>query len=248
MYNNFMEKVILEGNISVKAALFSKWRTIEKIYVDQKKHDKDTNYILANAYQANIEVVKVERSVIDEMASGKTHGGLIAIASCRTYQTLDDLANDDFISIVEGVEDPFNLGHVIRSLYACGCKALLLNKRNLSHVESVICKASAGASEKMAIVMIDDFKKVMPTLKKNYQIICANRTSTSQIMYDVDYSKPTCIAIGGEKRGLNRAILDAADIDVYIPYLESFKNALSAVSATTILAAEVMRQRLKKGI
>lgn len=87
------QDLLLEGNISVKAALLAKVRTVCEVIVDEHKNDKDTRYILAKAYEAGVEVKKVSRDAIDDIAEGKTHGGLIARVSERRYQSLADVIN-----------------------------------------------------------------------------------------------------------------------------------------------------------
>ena len=110
--------MILEGNVSVKAAVLGGMREVYEIIVDQNKHDKDTAFILRQAEQRNIKITRADRETIDSMASGRTHGGLIAAAGARKYQSTEEVIDlkDPFFALVEGVEDPFNLGYVIRSL------------------------------------------------------------------------------------------------------------------------------------
>ena len=240
------ENIILEGNISVKSALESKYTKLSKIMVDKKKHDKDTNYILALAYNSDVEVIKCERSEIEPYCSGKTHGGLIGFVLSHTYQSIEDLKDDDFIAIIEGIEDPFNFGHVIRSLYASGVSAIITTNHTFETRQNIICKSSAGASEKIKMIISSDLGEDVRKLKEDFKIICANRSDHSIIMYDYDYTQKVCIAIGGEKRGLSKDVLALSDQDVYIPYNQNFRNALSASSASTILAYEVLRQRLNK--
>lgn len=236
---------IFEGKISVKAALFSPYRKIEKIMIDRTKKDRDTAFILRKAKEKNIPVQLLQRSEIDALCEGKTHGGVIAICNERSYQDLESLINDhSFIAIVEGVEDPFNFGFVLRSLYAAGVDGIIMPPRNWTSAASTLAKSSAGASESLKMVISENMEETLQTLKKNgIKIVCANRDENAIEMYDYDFKQKVCICIGGEKRGLSKTILNASDQDVYIPYQNDFKNALSAASASTILAYEVLRQR-----
>lgn len=240
-----MDFFIFEGNISVKAAVESAYRKVDSLYIDKKKHDKDTNYIIAIAHKKGIPVHKMDRETINAMAQGNTHGGVIAKVSNRNYQNIDDLKDDDFIALVEGIEDPFNYGHVLRSLYASGCQCLITTNRNFNNADNIICKASAGASEKIKIIKSDDLEKTISSLKPKFKIVCANRTDDAISMYDYNFNQPICICIGGEKRGLSRVVANLNDQNVFIPYNQDFKKALSAVNASTILAYEVLRQRYK---
>lgn len=242
------QDLILEGNISVKAALLAKTRKVYEIMVDETKNDKDTRFILAKAYEANVEVKKVNREVIDEIAMGKTHGGLIAKVSERTYQTLDEILSikNPFLSIVEGVEDPFNFGYLCRILYAAGCDGLLVSSRNWSSAAKVVTKSSAGASEYLPIIPIEDFEEALNKLhEKQIKIYCAMRENAIEY-YDADFKSSVCIAIGGEMRGLSKAVLAHSDQNIYIPYPNDFRNALNAAGAASAIAFECVRQRRLK--
>ncbi|MEG1732809.1 MAG: RNA methyltransferase substrate-binding domain-containing protein [Longicatena sp.] len=144
-----MEQYIVEGNISVKAALLANKRPIEKIIVDEKKRDKDTSYILRKAKELGVLIESVDRTIIDSLAQGKTHGGLLAVCGEREFQSLNDVIKkeDVFLALVEGIEDPFNFGYVLRSLYAAGCDGVIIPPRNWTSAASVVTKSSAGASE-----------------------------------------------------------------------------------------------------
>lgn len=238
---------IFEGNISVKAALQSPYRKINRIVVDSAKHDKDTHYILKLAHSQNIPIEKSNREMIDELASGHTHGGLIAYAGERTYQDIDDIYSDHcFIALIEGIEDPFNYGQALRNLYAAGCDGIITSTRNWSNAAAVVAKSSAGASEYLKQVVSEDFTETISKLKaKGVQLVCALRSDDSIVMYDYDFTQPVCICIGGEKRGLSKDVLTASDQNIFIPYNQDFRNALGAASATTIIAYELLRQRRK---
>lgn len=238
---------LLEGKISIKAALKANQRKINKIIIDDQKKDRDTTYIIQTAKVKQIPIVKETRANIDALCEGKTHGGIMAEVEARNFQTLEEIMeNNNFIALIEGVEDPFNFGYVLRSLYAAGCASIILPQRNWTSAASTLAKSSAGASEFMKMHVSENFEDTLFLLKReNYQIVCANRDNKAIEMYDYDFNQKICICIGGEKRGLSKVILENSDQDVYIPYNTDFKNALSAASATTILAFEIMRQRKK---
>lgn len=236
---------LLEGKISVKAALLSPYRQVEQIIIDATKKDRDTHFIQKKAQEQKVKVNFKTREEIDVLCSGKTHGGIIAYVHERTFQSLADIvAKPVFLAWVEGVEDPFNYGFVLRSLYAAGVQGIIVNPRNWTSAASTLAKSSAGASEYLAMYVSENDEDTIAYLKQNnIQIICANRSNDAIEMYDYNFQKDVCICIGGEKRGLSKAILQASDQDVYIPYQNDFRNALSAASAATILSYEVLRQR-----
>lgn len=242
-----METYVLEGNISVKAALQSKHRKVFELLVDPKKKDKDTSFIVRLAKKQGIPVISLAREELDAIASGKTHGGLLARCGERNYQRIEDVISSNcFLALVEGVEDPFNFGYVLRSLYAAGCDGIIVPPRNWTTAAGVVAKASAGASEFMNIIVADDMEALLQKLKQaNVALVCANRKDAI-CLYDYTFPKSVCIAIGGEMRGLSKLVETNSDQNVYIPYLQDFKNALTANSSTAIMAFELVRQRQYK--
>lgn len=236
---------ILEGNISVKAALQAGKRPIHTILVDPSKQDKDTAYILRNAKEQGIPIQMCEREVIDALAQGKTHGGLVAKCGERSFSTLDDMRNreDLLLGLVEGVEDPFNFGYVLRSFYAAGCDAILIPPRNWTSAAGVVAKASAGASEYIDMIIMEDIPTILATLKKEHITLVCGQRNDAISLYEYAFPKKVCIAIGGELRGLSRTIRDASDQNVFIPYRQDFRNAMTAAASTSIISFEYVRQK-----
>lgn len=241
---------IFEGKISVKALLKAKNREIVKLLIDEKKKDRDISYIKKIASLENIKIELKPKEEISALCTGKTHGGVVAIAKDRKYQCIEDFIDKEniFLAFVEGIEDPFNFGYVIRNLYAAGVDGIIVNERNWTNAASTLAKSSAGASELIPMFISSDYEETFQKLKQHdIKIVCAQRDDESIEMYDYDYTQSICICIGGEKRGLSKVILEHSDQNVYIPYRSDFRNALSASSASTILAYEVVRQRKSNG-
>ena len=242
-----METYILEGNISVKAAILAEKREVYKLYVDKKKKDKDTSFILHRAKERKIPVVYTTREEIDTIASGKTHGGLVAVCGPRTYDSLENVLNkkEVFLALAEGVEDPFNFGSILRTLYAAGCDGVLVGKRNWSSAAGVVGKSSAGASEYINLIEVEDMEACMQTLQANdVKILCAMRANAISL-YDYQFPSRFLIAIGGEMRGLSKPVLNHSDQNLYIPYRSEFKNALGAAASAAIFGFEIVRQKSK---
>ena len=150
-----------------------------------------------------------------------------------------------FLAILEGIEDPFNFAYALRTLYAAGCSGVLLNERNWAHQDGLIAKSSAGASEYIRLIDCKDMENTLEICKeKGCTLYCAMRKDAIE-MYDADYTKPFILAIGGEKRGLSKIVLNQSDQNIMIPYANDFKNALNASSAVAAVAFEVVRQRKK---
>jgi 23S rRNA (guanosine2251-2'-O)-methyltransferase len=145
---------------------------------------------------------------------------------------------------MEGIEDPYNFGYTIRSLYAAGVTGIVLSPRNWMSAAGVVARSSAGASELIPIYTATPEDAVDQFKAAGYQILCAGiRDSVS--IFEKDFPFPLLLVIGGEKRGISRKLLDKADQIVRIDYGRSFRGSLSAASAATVMAFELFRQNKK---
>ena len=225
-------KHILEGNISVKAAILSPYRVVDELIVDEKKHTKDLSYIIKQANERKIKVTKTTREAIDKLAEGTTHGGCIAICQDRTFQTLSDLPKKEslFLALVEGIEDPFNFGYVLRNLYAAGCDGVLIGKRNWTSAAATVAKSSAGASEIIPLIIMEDVESQLKQLKAaGITLICAERKDAISL-YTYTFPSKVCIAIGGEMRGLSLSL-------IHISSTKCFPNSNCLVVLGTLVLA-----------
>jgi 23S rRNA (guanosine2251-2'-O)-methyltransferase len=238
----------LEGHVSLLAALEAGRRPIHAIYLQRDKDLREGGRIRAAAVKASVEIKQVSADEIDSLAHGKSHGGVLATAGDRKYQTLDELIarqSDPFIAMLDGVEDPFNYGQAIRALYAAGAHGLVVPERNWDTALSVVTRASAGASEYIPTARVADVKDAISFFKAHsYQIAATARDPKSKSIYSVDLHGPLFMLIGGERRGLNAATLAHCDILLSIPYGRDFKAELDVTSSTAILAYAVMQQRM----
>src|SRR5690554_28963 len=176
------------------------------------------------------------------MASGQTHGGVLADVGYRNNEVLDVESGD--ILLVEGIEDPYNLGMVIRTALAANFKTIITNYREYSESEAIILKASAGASEAICWVASDDITREIKMIKDSEIPIISALRSDESLEYDaIAYPKQVCLCVGGEKRGLSKSIISASDTFVHILYNNEVKVALTSVAATAVLTFEVVRQR-----
>ncbi len=237
--------MIIEGDVSVKASLLGNKREVHVVYIDEKRHDKDVHFIERKCEEKNINVEKVSREYIESLATGHTHGGVIAEVGQRKYDNLKDVlkVENPFVVLLEGVEDPFNLGYIMRSLYSAGCNGLILRKRNWDKNESTILKSSAGAFEYLPTILSEDLEQDILLCKQNKLHVYAAMRKDAKAYFDGNYKKPVLLMIGGEMRGLSSKVLNLADENIYIPYANDFRNALNAAGAAAVLGFEVMRQR-----
>ncbi len=239
--------MIFEGAISVKAAIQGKKRKVNRVFISEKKLKEDANFrfIEKLCRQENIEVVLTTKDAIAEMCSGKQHGGICS--EVEEYRSLNHKEllkiEKPFIALLEGIEDPYNYGYALRSLYAAGCQGVISAKRDWQNAELVVCRSSAGASEFLPQYHLDCPDEILKELKYNgVDILCCARKAANSI-YQQDFNRGVVICLGGEKRGLSAEIMSLAQQNIYIPYQNDFHNALNSASAVAVVAFEVYRQR-----
>lgn len=146
--------------------------------------------------------------------------------------------------MIEGIEDPYNFGYAIRSLYAFGVNGIVLSERNWMSAAGVVARSSAGASEMLSLFSARPTDAADVFKKRGYSIVCAD-LDTTHLLEETEIRFPVFLVIGGERRGISRAMLDRADIKVKISYGRDFRASLSAASAATVLAHEIFRQNRK---
>lgn len=249
----------LEGEISILAALEAGNRPIRRIIVSMDKQPDDVRQLAQAARTAGVRVERLRREQIDALANGKTHGGLIAEVGERKFVALGDLLSPTppaagtsrlshgekgvFIVMLDGIEDPFNFGQAVRSLYAAGVDGLVVRPRNWMSAAGVVARASAGTSELMPTALADDPRVAADFFKEHgLRIATTARDRRAVSIYNVDLTPPTFLVIGGEKRGMSREFMDSADVLIKIPYRRKFPHSLGTVASTAIIAFEMMRQ------
>ena len=240
-----MEK-IFEGAISCKALLEAGSRDCKKLYIDKKKNTKDTRYLAKIAKIQGCEVIFSSRDEINELATGKTHGGILLLAEEKQIPQLTQAHVHGFLCYIDGVEDPYNLGSISRTLYASGCDAMILPKRDWSFAEQTILKASAGAYEKLPIYFVDSDEELVDYCKKNQlPILCAHRKDAVGL-YDYAFESNFCLCLGGALRGLSSTITSASNQNIVVEYGRDFRNALDSASAAAVFSFEILRQKKVK--
>lgn len=245
----FSSSTLFEGMTSIRAVLSSEnagARTIEKVLYDRAKEKtkaKELGYLRRISSERGFTVEAISSGELDELAVGNTHGGILALCTERQFSAPSDadIRADGFYAMIEGIEDPYNFGYALRSLYAAGVDGILLSPRNWMSAAGVVCRASAGASELVPIYIAEVEDTIELFKSKSYKVVCAD-IENSVSLYEADLKKPVFLIVGGEKRGISRSVLNAADQIVRIDYGREFKASLSAASASTVLAFEVYRQ------
>ena len=252
----FKDSTVFEGMTSIRAIIRGidegvSDRQIKKIIYDKakiRKIAKEVGYLKAVSSKYGFEVVESDSGELDSLTLGNSHGGIVAIACERALPCLcanSPLAPDGFYVMIEGIEDPYNFGYSLRSLYAMGCSGIILTERNWMSAAGVVCRSSAGASEMFTIYRSSPAECIEIFKAKGYSVVCADE-DTDNILGQCELKYPLLLIVGGEKRGISRSVIDSADILVKIGYGREFRASLSAASATTMFAYEIARQNLLK--
>ena len=253
-YEKFSPATLFEGMTSIRAIFLARQkenpqndRKISRLFFaieSERRLAKELGWLRHRAEEDGFPIIPLSSDEISAMATGNTHGGLLAECTQRTIPSLADCAKlpeNGFLAMLDGIEDPYNFGYALRSLYAAGADGIILPERNWMSAAGVVARASAGASELLPLYTANPPEAAAQCKDAGYRVVCAD-TRTDILLPDADLKKPLLLIVGGEKRGISRALLDTCDVAVKIPYAREFNAALSAASATTMLAYEIMRQ------
>ncbi|MBQ6478809.1 MAG: hypothetical protein IJI44_05505 [Erysipelotrichaceae bacterium] len=232
----------IEGAISVKAAIKGKKREISTIYISKSKKTKDFNYIRKIARMNNIPVMELETEELLEHLKGKSHGGIGAEVQSRKE---DEFTEGD-IFYLDGIEDPFNLGYALRTLYAFGFMNVLLSDRDYRNMEAQLFKSSAGAYDLLNIRVSQNSLEELKNYKnEGYHLYGLYRGENSKDIFEQEFKPRALFLLGGEKRGIGSELLELCDEFLYIPYGSDFRNALNACGALDVTATLLFKQRKK---
>ena len=248
----FVDSTIFEGMTSIRSILRGidsgvNDRRIKTIFFDKeklRKISKEVGYLKAVSDKYGFVLQETTSNELEKLTLGNTHGGLIAITEDRVLPYLSpdsEIKEDGFYVMIEGIEDPYNFGYSLRSLYAMGCSGVVLTERNWMSAAGVVARSSAGASEMFTLYKSSPIDCVNIFKNKGYKIVCADE-NTDNILGVCELKTPLLLIVGGEKRGISKQILDNADVLVKIDYGREFRASLSAASATTMFAFEIARQ------
>ena len=247
--------LLCEGKQSAKEQEVKKTPIVKDIAIEKPTRNETTNriasceelnYLSKVADQYGFTMKKISTKEIEELAIGNSHGGILAKCSPRTIPCLDDnvfenIVKNGFYVMLDGIEDPYNFGYSLRSIYAAGADGIILTPRNWLTAAGVVARASAGSSELIPLYISEPTNAVDFFKKSGYKVVCADKPNSVSI-YDADLKKPIFLIVGGEKRGIRASVLEKADEIVRIDYGRDFNASLSAASASTVIAYEILRQ------
>lgn len=233
----------ITGAIGVKAAVMAGNRSVERVLLD-KEHRRELNAFANRAKGMGISITWTQADAITAEA-GEGHQGAAALVGPRQLLTVEALFSlpEPRIVLLHGVEDPYNFGHAIRSLYAAGVTGVLLPPRNWSTASALVARASAGAAEWMPMAAADPYEAVLLAKSKGFRFLCADKVQGAEPLFSAPLHPPLLLAVGGEKRGLNKQVTGLCDGYVEIPYGRGFPYALSTDGAAAVVGFELLRRK-----
>ena len=238
---------LIAGRNAVSEALRSQ-RSINKILLQEGAHGGSLGEIIALAKQKGVSVETVKAEKLDKLAKGLRHQGVAALAAPIAFRTLDDVFaraaeknEEPFILLLDELQDPQNVGALIRSADAAGVHGVLMPRRRSCPLNAVVAKISAGAVEYVPVVQIGNIAQTIEELKqRGCWVVGADRDGVD--FYAANMSGPIVLVIGAEGRGLGRLVKQKCDDVVSIP-MNGGVNSLNASAAGAVLMYEVVRQR-----
>ena len=244
--NDYQDQI--EGRNSVMELLNS-GKDINKIFISKGEKHGSINKIIGIAKQKGIIIVETERSKLDLMSETKNHQGIIAIVPPFNYYEIEDILEyakskneEPFILILDSIEDPHNLGSIIRTAECSGVHGVIIPKRRAASVNATVSKSSAGATEYMRIVKVTNLTDTIKELKEEGLWIIGAEAEGEVEYYNQDLKGAIGLVIGSEGYGMSRLVKENCDILVNIP-MKGKINSLNASVSAGILMYEIFKQR-----
>ena len=241
----------IEGRNSVLELLES-GKDVNKIFVTRGEKHGSINKILGIAKERKIIVVEKDKKQMDEMAQEENYQGVIAIVPPFEYVEISDILEvakerneDPFVIVLDGIEDPHNLGSIIRTAETAGVHGVIIPKRRAASVNSTVNKASAGAVEHMKIARVTNISDAIEELKQAGLWVCGTAVDTNKYYYNQDLTGPLAIVIGNEGKGIGEKVKKNCDFLVKIP-MKGKIQSLNASVSTGIVVYEAVKQRIRK--
>lgn len=231
--------------------LLNSGRDIDKIFVAKGDREGSIVQLIAEATARQIPVLECERKKLDLLAGEVRHQGIVAMAAERNYSTIDEMiavaearGEAPFLCIADGVEDPHNLGAILRSAECAGVHGVLIPKRRSAGLSATVAKSSAGAIEHIRIAKVSNLNAAVEDLKKRgFWIYAADMDGTPY--YETDMTGRMAVVLGSEGFGISRLLKENCDFTLSIPMYGSV-NSLNVSNAASILFFEAAKQRHKK--
>ncbi len=238
---------LVYGINAVAEALKARGRSFEYVGVARERHDSRVQRVIDECRRLGVAVRFMPRQDLDRLAGGSAHQGVVAVTSEKKYTDLDDIlatkrGEHGLIVVLDGVEDPHNLGAIIRTAEAAGADGIVVPERRAAGVTPVVVKASAGAVENLPIAKVTNIARTLEQLKsRNFWIVGLDERG-SQSYDGVDYRMDTALVLGAEGKGIHELVRKKCDFLVSIPMLGKVPSLNVSVAAGVVLY-EIARQR-----
>ena len=246
-YTQENDSAQIEGRNAVMEA-FRAGRTIDRIYVQDGSRDGALASIRREAARQGSQIKFVAKERLDQMSQTGMHQGVIAVAAAYAYAEVDDLfakaaekGEDPFFILLDNIEDPHNLGAIIRTANVAGAHGVIIPKDRAAHLTPVAARASAGALSHTPVAKVTNLSQTIEKLKeKGLWFVCADMDG--EPMYDVNLTGPVGLVIGAEGDGVSRLVREKCDMVASIPQKGEIES-LNASVAAGVLCYEIVRQR-----
>jgi 23S rRNA (guanosine2251-2'-O)-methyltransferase len=225
---------ILSGIHPVAEALRAN-HPLERLLVAQGAGGPRLQEIIEMARRAAIPVRFEPRSALDRLAGSPAHQGVVAMAAARKYAEVDEIAAAEMVVVLDGVEDPHNLGAIIRTAHAAGAGAVIIPDRRAASVTDVVAKAAAGALEHLPVARVTNINRTLEELKERGFWIYGLDERGSEDHDRVEYNSPTAFVLGGEGKGLHDQVKKHCDLLVRIPMAGKISSLNVSVAAGVVL-------------
>lgn len=224
-------------------------RSIHKIYIAEGLNKNVTQKLLDLAKQKGIVTQFVPKKKLDQMAEGNQHQGMIASVAAYDYIDLNDLLkkskennNFPFLVMLDEIEDPHNLGSILRTADVVGVDGIIIPKRRSVGLTATVAKTSTGAVEYIPVARVTNLAQTIDQLKKEGYWVIGTDASAEKMYTEVDFQIPVCLVIGSEGKGISRLIREKCDLMIKMP-MKGHINSLNASVAAALVMYEVYRQR-----
>jgi 23S rRNA (guanosine2251-2'-O)-methyltransferase len=233
----------------VTEALKARVRGFEWVGIARNRHDLRLQRVVEECRRQGVPVRFVERAELDRLAGTNAHQGVVAVTSAKHYSDVDDVlavkrSKCSFILVLDGIEDPHNLGAILRTADASGADGVIIPERRATGVTGTVAKASAGASEHLPIAKVTNIARTLEDLKaKNIWVVGVDERG-KQSYESVDYNMDCAVVFGAEGKGIHELVRKKCDFLVSIPMLGKVPSLNVSVAAGVVLY-EIVRQRRK---
>lgn len=244
------EEFTIEGRNAVIEA-FRSGKTVDKLFVLEHCKEGSMNTIIREAKKHDTVINYVKKERLDQMSESGKHQGVIGYLAAYEYATVEDILNiareknePPFIVLLDDIEDPHNLGAIIRTANLAGAHGVIIPKHRATGLTATVAKTSAGALNYTPVAKVTNISKTIEELKdEGMWFVCADMGGTC--MYDLDLKGAIGLVIGNEGKGVSRLVKEKCDFVASIPMFGDI-DSLNASVAAGVLAYEIVRQRITK--